>query len=86
MKDNGNEQHKSASHPGRRKSGGSIITMPIDQDVLTLEEAAAYFRCSSATLKRRAKILGIPYKRVGSLWRFSRKALEAWMEDQEKAD
>lgn len=85
MKENGNEKHNPANYPGRRNTGGSIITMPIDQDVLTLEEAAAYFKCCSATLKRRAKILGIPYKRVGSLWRFSRKKLEAWMEDQDKA-
>ena len=50
-------------------------------DVLTLEEAAGYLKCHPVTLKRRAAILHIPHKRLGSLWRFYRPTLEAWMRD-----
>ena len=65
----------------RPKSSGTINALPTDQDVMTLKEAAEFFKCNPATLKRRADTLHIPYKRLGSLWRFSRKALEAWMAD-----
>jgi len=71
----------SGNHQGRRKPGGSIIMMSADRDVMTLQEAAEFFQCNPATIKRRADPLHIPYKRMGSLWRFSRKALEAWMAD-----
>ncbi|MGO8759932.1 MAG: helix-turn-helix domain-containing protein [Terracidiphilus sp.] len=57
-----------------------------DLDVLTLEEAALYLRCCGATLKRRAEALHIPHKRLGSLWRFYRPDLEAWMRNEESRD
>lgn len=93
MLDNRNQNHSSAgelfpatgSRQRRRKSGGSIITMSTDQDVMTLQEAAEFFKCNSATLKRRADALHIPYRRLGSLWRFSRMALEGWMADADNA-
>ena len=97
MPDNRNEQSKPAegvtpyvgsrSYPGWRKMIGSILTMPPNQDVMTLQEAAEFFKCNPATLKRRVSALHIPYKRMGSPWRFSRKALEAWMAnaDNDKA-
>ena len=53
--------------------------------MLTLEEAAAYLRCHPITVKRNAELLGIPHKRLGSLWRFSRRKLEAWVQEQDRA-
>jgi hypothetical protein len=50
---------------------------------LTLDEAAIFFKCDPVTVKRRAKILHIPHKRLGSLWRFYRPSLVAWMKDEE---
>lgn len=51
----------------------------------TLEEAADYLRCHPKTITRRAKVLHISHKRLGSLWRFYRPDLKAWMkEDQDK--
>ncbi len=86
MSDNRNEiLIRQGSKPRRPKLVGSIITMPTDQDVMTLEEAAEFFKCNPATLKRRADALHIPYRRLGSLWRFSRMALEAWMADADNA-
>jgi excisionase family DNA binding protein len=69
----------------RPNSSGIINALPTDQDVMTLQEAAEFFKCNPATIKRRADALHIPYKRLGSLWRFSRKALEAWMADADNA-
>jgi excisionase family DNA binding protein len=65
---------------------GILVTVKNDQnddddDVLTLEQAARYLKCHPVTLKRRAKILHIPHKRLGSLWRFYRPNLEAWLRD-----
>jgi excisionase family DNA binding protein len=48
-------------------------------DVLTLEEAAQLLRCHPRTVKRNADALNIPYRRLGSLWRFSRVKLDEWM-------
>ena len=95
MTHNENKQHEpaegtmpragSGNYSGRRKLGGSMITMPTDSDVMTLQEAAELLKCNPATIKRRAKSLGIPQKRLRSLWRLSRKALQAWMEEEDKA-
>jgi len=67
----------------RESSSGKTITMPNDHDVMTLEEAAAFFRCDPATVKRRAKVLNMPHKRIGSLWRFYRPSLVAWMQESD---
>jgi excisionase family DNA binding protein len=50
-------------------------------DTLDLEGAAVVLKCCKATIKRRAAIQNIPHKRIGSLWRFSRLRLEAWMRE-----
>ena len=54
-----------------------------DPEVLTLEQAAAFFKVDPTTLKRNAEALGIPHRKLGSLWRFYRPALVAWMQEQE---
>ena len=54
---------------------------PPEHDVLTLEEGAEYLRCHPKTLRKQAVAGLIPGRRVGYLWRFSRKRLEAWMEE-----
>jgi excisionase family DNA binding protein len=73
------------STPGRRTSDGRTPKLetrnPDDSEVMSLDEAAEFLKCCTATLKRRAKLLHIPHKRIGSLWRFYRPALVAWMEE-----
>lgn len=54
---------------------------PPESDVLTLEEGAEYLRCHPKTLRKQAITGIIPGKRVGYRWRFSRRRLEAWMEE-----
>jgi excisionase family DNA binding protein len=53
----------------------------ISTDVLTLVEAAALLKCCPKTLRIQTSEKKIPGKRVGSLRRFYRPVLEAWMRD-----
>ena len=54
----------------------------VASDVMTLVEAGIYLKCHPKTVTRMAVNKRIPSRRVGSLWRFSRKKLEAWMQDE----
>jgi len=56
-----------------------------DNDVLTLNEAAALLRVHPVTLRKRAVKWGVPHRRLGSEWRFSRATLTAWIQ-QERAN
>jgi excisionase family DNA binding protein len=51
-------------------------------DVLTLSEAAALLRVHPVTLRKRAVAWGVPHRRLGSEWRFSRAVLTAWLQSQ----
>lgn len=55
----------------------------MDNDVLTLAEAAALLRVHPVTLRKRAIKWGVPHKRLGSEWRFSREVLTAWIQKQD---
>lgn len=48
-------------------------------EVLTLAEAAAYLRVPEAELVRTAGSQGLPGRRIGSEWRFSRAAIQDWL-------
>jgi len=50
-------------------------------DVLNLYEAAAYLRVHPVTLRKKAVEWGVPNKRLGSEWRFSRTMLTKWMQE-----
>ena len=49
-------------------------------DVLTSSEAAALLQVSLRTIKAMARERRIPARKAGRSWRFSRKALEEWLE------
>ena len=51
-----------------------------ETDVLTLAEAAAILRVHPVTLRKRAATWGVPHRRLGAEWRFSRKVLTAWIQ------
>jgi excisionase family DNA binding protein len=70
----------------------ALVAQPVNQpdpaisDVMLLPEAAAFLRCHPETLKKICKTGGVPHRRVGSGWRFSRSALTHWMkQDQDRA-
>jgi hypothetical protein len=52
-----------------------------EHDVLNLNEAAALLRVHPVTLRKRAVQWGVPHKRLGAEWRFSRKMLTRWLQD-----
>jgi hypothetical protein len=52
-----------------------------DDDVLNLVEAAAFLRVHPVTLRKRAVQWGVPHKRLGSEWRFSRAVLTHWIQE-----
>jgi excisionase family DNA binding protein len=55
-----------------------------EEVVLNIKEAAELLRCHPRTLQKMAIRREIPAKKVGSLWRFSRQRLQAWIQDEEQ--
>jgi excisionase family DNA binding protein len=55
-----------------------------DDEILTLEEAAAFLKVKKRMLYNLVELRAIPFLKVGRLLRFSRFALLRWM--QEAAD
>lgn len=53
--------------------------MSTDSEVLTLDEAAAYLRVHPRTLRMKARAGTIPGAKIGKVWRFHRRQLEAWL-------
>jgi excisionase family DNA binding protein len=50
------------------------------RDVLTIKQAAEYLQISQSTLYKEAQKGKIPCQKIGRRWRFSRLALEKWLE------
>lgn len=51
----------------------------MDDEVLTLEEAAQFLRVSEATVYQLARSGELPARKVGREWRFVRSRLRAWL-------
>jgi excisionase family DNA binding protein len=54
-------------------------------EVLTLEEAAALLRVGASALEAAAGTGGVPGRRIGDAWRFSKASLIAWLGQQAPA-
>lgn len=54
-------------------------------DVVGLREAAAILQVHPETLRKRAVSWGVPHKRLGAGWRFSRAKVSAWIQEREAA-
>jgi excisionase family DNA binding protein len=50
-------------------------------DVMTAGEAAGFLRLHEKTVQRLSRQGKIPGRKVGAVWRYSRKCLEGWIED-----
>lgn len=57
----------------------------ISDDVLTLEEAAAFLKLPADTIRSRAEEGDLPGRRFGSEWRFARVAVLTWLADGDPA-
>ena len=49
-------------------------------EVLTLAEAARFLRLPIKTVEKLAIEAGLPGRKIGKEWRFSRRALDRWLE------
>ncbi len=52
-------------------------------EIFTFEETKKYLKVSSSTLYRLVQSKDIPASKVGRMWRFKKKKIEAWLERQE---
>jgi excisionase family DNA binding protein len=50
-----------------------------EDEVLSVEEAAALLKVEPATVRREARAGRLPGRHVGKQWRFSRAALLGWL-------
>ncbi len=58
-------------------------TPEIQDQILTVEEVAAFLRLSTATIYRMALAGEMPAKRVGRSWRFSQTLIDEWLRAQD---
>lgn len=56
-----------------------------EDDILTVDEAAKFLRLSRAAIYKLLKRGEIPAARVLDRWRFSRRQLHQWIEEQRKS-
>lgn len=55
------------------------------RDVMTTDQAAEYLGFKPYTIREKAKAGGIPCRKIDREWRFSRRALLAFIEGKEPA-
>lgn len=53
-------------------------------DLLTLQEVAEYLRVAEKTVLRMARRGEIPSAKVGGQWRFRKRRIDAWLDEQER--
>ena len=51
------------------------------EPVLTMDELAKYLKVGKTTLYRLAQERRIPGQKIGKHWRFSREAIDRWLDD-----
>jgi hypothetical protein len=83
------QKHHELAHDvqrGRRPPSSESELQPMmdNNDVITLNEAAALLRVHPVTLRKRAVAWGVPLRRLGAEWRFSRMILTAWIQRREE--
>lgn len=61
------------------------MTEPDADEILTLDEVAAYLKAGKKTVYRLAQQGQIPAFKLGGTWRFRRAELHRWMADQTSA-
>lgn len=54
----------------------------VDDEILTLDEVAAYLKAGKRTVYRLAAAKKIPAFKIGGTWRFSRSEIDTWIKHQ----
>jgi excisionase family DNA binding protein len=65
-----------AKHPRKAEP---LTTAPLDAEVLTLSEAAAYLRVSELSVEALASQDDLPGRKIEGQWRFLKAALDDWL-------
>jgi len=61
------------------KSYGNIRHASPHGDILTLRQLAEYLKCHPGSLYRLIKDGGVPYFRLGGVYRFQRSTIDNWI-------
>lgn len=59
--------------------GATTVAEPADE-ILTIDELGRYLKLSKSTLYKLAQEGKIPGQKIGRHWRFSRRAIDRWIE------
>ena len=54
----------------------------LDNEILTIEEVAAYLRLTPQTIYKWAQEKRIPAAKLGKEWRFRKSILDHWLDEQ----
>jgi len=54
----------------------------LDNDILTIEEVAAYLRLTPQTIYKWAQQKRIPAAKLGKEWRFRKSIVDRWLDEQ----
>ena len=54
----------------------------LDNEILTIEEVAAYLRLTPQTIYRWAQEKRIPAAKLGKEWRFRKSIVDRWLDEQ----
>jgi excisionase family DNA binding protein len=60
------------------------MTQAASKEVLNVEEAAEFLGFAPYTVRQKAREGQVPARKVGGEWRFSRRGLLKWLEEEEK--
>lgn len=60
-----------------------MILRDVETDCMTPKEVGIYIGCSEYTVKDMARRKEIPHYRVGKLYKFRKKSIDRWIEQQE---
>lgn len=55
------------------------LTAPVADEILTLDEVAAFLKAGKRTVYRLAQSGAIPAFKLGGTWRFRRSELDEWI-------
>ena len=53
-------------------------------DVLTIDELAAYLKIAKSTLYKLAQEGKVPGQKIGKHWRFKKSAIDQWLSKRER--
>jgi len=64
---------------GKNRNSKEGMPSKMDAHLMTVEDVADYLRVKPSTVYEWAKQGKLPASKVGRLWRFERKEIEAWV-------